>query len=502
MMKIVKWVCGILLLLLAADLVFVGAVGSWESLTSGQLVGLILMLPTAALGVGLIWLGVRLLRGRPGKKAQEHVPSEQEKAAQEEARKKAVWEAQERERQEEARWLEERPALKAQFHYLQAMLQRDVLFFYDPSGEEYGGMDERRNRTGGEWMRTPPVYDLERVVAFYQELWDAKDRLSQEELAHAPYGLRGTINALTHRRLHLRLNGEHQLTALGDRKDALLERFREQDVHLVLQPSRNEIVDLTNGMVYELHAEEMGHSPLTDEAVGGEVTLVPAERTAGPQDRESRRERRETEPHIKQRYQEVLDQVRTLAPENQALIARLERVTEAFSCGLLRTMGHLPYIERNDVDEIYSDGSGGYAAAPDADLDQLIDIWLDLRAVEADLPQEVCRDYTLLYIEYPTFYLEDETQLERSTNGKEALLRRCREHRITLMLNLGDGYYQNLKTGKFFAYEVGTTWPGSADDAATYGRLEWNSVPPLPPRPAQPWPEVPAEEEPASPETR
>ena len=358
-MKILKYVCGILLLLSGADLIFVGAAGIWESLTSGRLVGLILMLPTAALGVGLIWLGVRLLRGRPGKKAQEHVPSEQEKAAQEEARKKAVWEAQERERQEEARWLEEHPALKAQFHYLQAMLQRDVLFFYDPSGEEYGGMDERRNRTGGEWMRTPPVYDLERVVAFYRELWDAKDRLSQEELAHAPYGLRGTINALTHRRLHLRLNGEHQLTALGDRKDALLERFREQDVHLVLQPSRNEIVDLTNGMVYELHAEEMGHSPLTDEAVGGEVTLVPAERTAGPQDRESRRERRETEPHIKQRYQEVLDQVRTLVPENQALIARLERVTEAFSCGLLRTMGHLPYIERNDVDEIYGDGSGG-----------------------------------------------------------------------------------------------------------------------------------------------
>ena len=90
----------------------------------------------------------------------------------------------------------------------------------------------------------------------------------------------------------------------------------------------------------------------------------------------------------------------------------------------------------------------------------------------------------------------------RIPEAVEALLRRCREHRITLMLNLGDGYYQNLKTGKFFAYEVGTTWPGSADDAATYGRLEWNSVPPLPPRPAQPWPEVPAGEEPASPETR
>lgn len=492
-MQVIKRVCGVLLLLLGGYLAFVGVAGSWESLTSGRPVGLILMLPTAALGVGLIWLGVRLLRGRSGKQVRKQASPEPEKAArekadQEESRKKAVWEAQERQRQEERRWLEEHPALKAQFDYLQAMLQRDVLSFYDPSGEEYRRMSDSRNRTGGEWMRTPPVYDLERVVAFYLDLWDTKNHLSQEELAHAPYTVCGTINALTHRRLYLRLNGERQLTALGDRKDALLERCREQDVHLVLQPSRNEIVDLTDGMVYELHAEEMGHSPLTDEVVGGEVTLVPAERIAGPQERESRRERRETDPHIKQRYQEVLDQVRTLAPENQALIARLERVTDAFSCGLLRTMGHLPYIERNDVDKIYRYSLGDYAAAPDVDLNQIIDIWLDLRAVEADLPQEVCRDFLPNYFEHPTFYLADEKQLERSANGKEALLRRCRKHEVTLMLDLGDGYYQNLNTGKFNVLEVGTTWPGSADDAATYGRLEWNSVPPLPPRPE--WPET------------
>lgn len=53
-MKIVKWMCGILLMLIGADLVFLGAAGSWESLTSGQPVGLILMLPTAVLGAGLI----------------------------------------------------------------------------------------------------------------------------------------------------------------------------------------------------------------------------------------------------------------------------------------------------------------------------------------------------------------------------------------------------------------------------------------------------------------
>lgn len=76
--------------------------------------------------------------------------------------------------------------------------------------------------------------------------------------------------------------------------------------------------------------------------------------------------------------------------------------------------------------------------------------------------------------------------MERSTDEKEALLRRCREHGVTLMLDLGDGYYQNLNTGKFNVLEVGSTWPGSADDAATYGRLEWQEVPPLPSRPVQP----------------
>lgn len=481
-MKIVKYVCCILLLLFGVELAFVGVTGSWESLTSGQPVGLILTLPTAVLGAGLIWLGVRLLRGRPGKKAQEQVPSDQEKTV-EEAWKKSVREAQERQRLEEQRWLEERPALKAQFDYLQAMLQRDVLSFYDPSGEEYGSISESRNRTGGEWMRTLPVYDPEQVVKFYLDLWAAKERLSREELAHAPYRLRGSINALTHRRLYLRLNSERQLTALGGRKDALLERCREQNVHLVLQPSRNEIVDLTDGMVYELHAAEMGRSPLTDEVVGGEVTLVLAERTVGPQERESRRERRETDPYIKQKYQEVLNQVRTLAPENQALIARLERVTDAFSRDLLRHVSYPPYIEERGLDELYG-VRDCYAAAPDADLDQIIDICLDLQAATAELPQEV-RTLSLIAFgcDVGCLLLEDAEQLESSANGKESLLRRCQECGIWLVLNLGDGYYQDLNTGKFYALEVGETWPGSADDAATYGRLEWTSVPSLPPRP-------------------
>lgn len=497
MMKAIKWMGGVLLLLLGAALTFVGAAGSWESLTSSQPVGLILMLPMAAIGAGLIWLGVRLLRGRSAKKAQVHVPSEQEKAdqekesrirdAQEEARRKALKEAQERVRQEHVRWLEEHPEWKAQFDYLYTMLSREALSFYDPSGMESGGMSDSRNHTGGEWMRTLPVYDLERVIEFYQTLWDTRDHVSREDLLHAPYSLLRSLDALSYRRLYLRLNNERQLTALGDRKEALLERCREADIHLVLQLSSNEILDMTDGMVYTLHVKEMGQSPLADEPVGGEVTLVPVEKPASPQE-QGPKARREAGPSMK-RTRELMEKLRTQSPENKALIARLERVTEAFSCQFIRGVYHPSYIEGKEVDELEG-VQNCFVIAPNADLDQMIDIWLDLRAVKAEsLLGENFYDQLVYDCDRgrATFLIEDEAQLVRSTNGKEALMLRCREHNISLMLDLGDGYYQRLDSRGFFALEVGETWTGNGDDdATTYGRLEWERVPPLPPRPSQP----------------
>ena len=56
-----------------------------------------------------------------------------------------------------------------------------------------------------------------------------------------------------------------------------------------------------------------------------------------------------------------------------------------------------------------------------------------------------------------------------------------------LMLDLGDGYYQNLLTGEFYKLAVGSTWPGSADDAATYGELCWTKIGSLPSAPPMDW---------------
>ena len=338
--------------------------------------------------------------------------------------------------------------------------------------------------------------NLEQVAAFYRDLWDARDHLTPEELEHAPDRLRGTINSLTHRRLYLRLNTKHQLTALGDRKDALLERFREQDVHLILQPSLNGIVDLTIGAVYDLHVEEMGCSPLTDEIVGGEVTLVPAERGSGMDRRKIApdAERRysemldliEIDEDAERRFQQMLDRVRTLASENPALIARLERVKEAFSCGLLNALRHPSCIERSDADETDSCVPISCAVAPQAHLDQVIDIWLGFRAAEAELPQEIRRDCE--EIGHLNLFLADDGQLENSAGGTEALLRRCRESGISLILNLGDRYYLDLDTGRFYTFVIEDCRTGSADDRESYEELEWHEVPPLPARASRPWP--------------
>ena len=65
--------------------------------------------------MSMLWLGVQLFRGHPGKKTQEHVPSEQEKAAQEKARQEAAWEVRKRKQKETEHWLEVPPALKERF---------------------------------------------------------------------------------------------------------------------------------------------------------------------------------------------------------------------------------------------------------------------------------------------------------------------------------------------------------------------------------------------------
>lgn len=399
----------------------------------------------------------------------------------------ALWE---QERLKREGWLKEHPAQEAQFFYLRDMLSLDVLSFYNPSNGRYGGMDEDKNKTGGVWMRTPPVYDLEQVTRLYQRLRDVGDDLGPEELRYAPDEVRRTVEKLgRHRRLYLRLCSERQLTALGVRKDAFLNQCRKEDIHLFLQRSRNVIQSLTDSMDYEIHVEKTERDPLTGKETGGEITLCPAkepEEVKGARGDSEGREKHIDE-EIRQMFraneerlrQKLLALAQTLEPDSRL---RLERAVDAFFCRMF--WGVRPqYVKELNVDDVFP-VRDCFAVSAEADLNDVLDTWQEIRAA-ANLSPEIA--WYFRELDYhggaPTFLLDDASQLERSTGGKSALIRRCQEYGASFMLNLGDGYYQSLPDGSFYKLAVGETEPGSADDAATYGKLDWMKIGPLPAAP-------------------
>lgn len=399
----------------------------------------------------------------------------------------ALWE---QERLKREGWLKEHPAQEAQFSYLRDMLSLDVLSFYNPSNGRYGGMDEDKNKTGGVWMRTPPVYDLEQVTRLYQRLRDAGDDLGPEELRYAPDEVRRTVEKLgRHRRLYLRLCSERQLTALGVRKDAFLNQCRKEDIHLFLQRSRNVIQSLTDSMDYEIHVEKTERDPLTGKETGGEITLCPAkepEEVKGARGDSEGREKHIDE-EIRQMFRANEERLRqkpfalaqTLEPDSRL---RLERAVDAFFCRMF--WGVRPqYVKELNVDDVFP-VRDCFAVSAEADLNDVLDTWQEIRAA-ANLSPEIA--WYFRELDYhggaPTFLLDDASQLERSTGGKSALIRRCQEYGASFMLNLGDGYYQSLPDGSFYKLAVGETEAGSADDAATYGKLDWMKIGPLPAAP-------------------
>ena len=399
----------------------------------------------------------------------------------------ALWE---QERLKREGWLKEHPAQEAQFSYLRDMLSLDVLSFYNPCNGRYDGMDEDKNKTGGVWMRTPPVYDLEQVTRLYQRLRDVGDDLGPEELRYAPDEVRRTVEKLgRHRRLYLRLCSERQLTALGDRKDAFLNQCRKEDIHLFLQRSRNVIQSLTDSMDYEIHVEKTERDPLTGKETGGEITLCPAkepEEVKGARGDSEGREKHIDE-EIRQMFraneerlrQKLFALAQTLEPDSRL---RLERAVDAFFCRMF--WGVRPqYVKELNVDDVFP-VRDCFAVSAEADLNDVLDTWQEIRAA-ANLSPEIA--WYFRELDYhggaPTFLLDDASQLERSTGGKSALIRRCQEYGASFMLNLGDGYYQSLPDGSFYKLAVGETEPGSADDAATYGKLDWMKIGPLPAAP-------------------
>ena len=177
-----------------------------------------------------------------------------------------------------------------------------------------------------------------------------------------------------------------------------------------------------------------------------------------------------------QKRQKLLAYARTLEPDTRS---RLERASDAFFHRML--WGVQPkYVKEPGVDDV-STIWNCFAVSIDADLNEVLDVWLDIRAA-AELSSELPWHFLDYYYRggRPVFILDDAAQPDRSACGKEALLRRCQECGALLMLDLGSGYYKNLLTDELYKLAVGVTWPGSADDAATYGKLCWEKTASLP----------------------
>lgn len=135
------------------------------------------------------------------------------------------------------------------------------------------------------------------------------------------------------------------------------------------------------------------------------------------------------------------------------------------------------YLDDMEVDSIVS-LEDCFTVRPDGDLDQIVAWWLDGKIEPTNGYDYWNRSHRRRLI----LILTGADQVEYSTKGNEALRKCCLEHDIDLMLDLGDGYYQNLTTGHFFVLKIGETWVGNGDFPYTYGQLEWELISAIPPR--------------------
>lgn len=67
--------------------------------------------------------------------------------------------------------------------------------------------------------------------------------------------------------------------------------------------------------------------------------------------------------------------------------------------------------------------------------------------------------------------IRSDEDVRKLGDRKEEIFEKCREHRIRLVLETAPQQYFDYISGNTYELYVGATWPGSADDAATYGSL-------------------------------
>ena len=161
----------------------------------------------------------------------------------------------------------------------------------------------------------------------------------------------------------------------------------------------------------------------------------------------------------------------------------IEPIVEPLSAASFPELSRMPYppFFRNlAVDDLVG-LENCYLVRPNGDMDRLIDSKLTEKCEklenrnEGAAPEQACDcvDAELILI------LTDEGQTEWGKDG-ENKLQRCLNPGIWLMLDLGDGYYQDLTTGEFFVLHIGETWVGSPDIPYVHGKLVWKQITSIP----------------------
>ncbi len=132
-----------------------------------------------------------------------------------------------------------------------------------------------------------------------------------------------------------------------------------------------------------------------------------------------------------------------------------------------------------------STGVDWFILCPDSDLEKVIEMYAQIdnyrKACEAhkvyakDTESKVL--YRLMNEYYDSrFFIISKKQFDTLGENTERCMALCREHDLHLAESLPGCRYKDYVSGKTYEIYVGETFPGSADDAATYGSLEMHEI--------------------------
>lgn len=227
---------------------------------------------------------------------------------------------------------------------------------------------------------------------------------------------------------------------------------------------------------------------------------APEPKRFSPEEKAERRQRQKKEQEEREQRQRDYDKVieegkkareafyepwKNTDPDEAEHIAEWEAALNGRD-GLLKRF----FILSGDDDELdgYENGTGvnWYQVNPSGDLAEAVALYaqIDIYAKACNAHHRSMKDtenWTLrriLHLYHPAtvFLVINAEQFARLGEKKAPCLELCRKHDLCLVEPLPENRYLDHVSGKTYEVYVGERFPGSADDAATYGVLRLREV--------------------------